>query len=88
MAKKIAVVVTDRQDEALRMSIGLTLLDDQIDVYVLGGDLAPREALHLETIRELEVPVYSSIKNDAAADYLPMDQIAERLLTYDHVLPY
>ena len=31
MNKKIAVVVTERQEEALRMSIGLTLADDEVE---------------------------------------------------------
>ena len=35
MQKKIAVLVRERQSEALRMSLGLILVDDQVDVYVL-----------------------------------------------------
>lgn len=33
MVKKIAVLVRDRQEEALRMAVGATLKDDVIDVY-------------------------------------------------------
>jgi hypothetical protein len=35
MSKKIAILVRDRQGEALRMAVGAILMDDAIDVYVL-----------------------------------------------------
>ena len=35
MAKKIAVLVRDRQGEALRMSVGITVMDDEVNVFVL-----------------------------------------------------
>lgn len=34
--KKIAVLVRERTDEALRMALGLTLCDDAVDVYLTG----------------------------------------------------
>ncbi len=37
MAKRIAVLVRDRRGEALRMALGLTLMDDAVDVYLLDG---------------------------------------------------
>jgi len=36
MCKKIAVVVRDeRQSEALRMSAGITMMDDEIEMFFL-----------------------------------------------------
>ena len=50
MAKKIAVLVRERQGEALRMAIGLTLRDDIVDVYVLDRpvDATEDNALSIE----------------------------------------
>ncbi len=90
MSRKIAVIVTDRPEEALRMSIGLTLMDDSVDVYVLNRKLARTESVvaNLETIKELEIPIYSDIKDQDYAEYLAFDQISNRIPEYDHVLPY
>ena len=55
MARKIAVVVRDRQGEALRMAIGIILMDDEVYIYVLDRVVEPTEQnlLNLETIRDM-----------------------------------
>lgn len=90
MVKKIAVLVRDRQSEALRMSLGLTLVDDIIDVYMLGGKLAETEQdnLNLELMKELEVKIYSNDQRNGEVECLSTGEIAHKLLEYDHVLPY
>ena len=90
MAKKIAVLVRNRQSEALRMSLGLTLLDDVVDVYVMGGKLANTEedALHLETIKDMEMKIYTDCNENADIEFVATEDIACRLPEYDHVLPY
>jgi len=91
MVKKIAVLVRDRQSEALRMSLGLTLVDDIIDVYVLDGKLpgTEQDQLNLELMKELEIKIYSNYKNwNESMEYLSTEEIAHKLLEYDHVLPY
>lgn len=90
MSKKIAVVVRDRQEEALRMSIGLTLMDDSVDIFCLNQKLArnKRTALNIDTIKELELNIYSNVEDDAETTYLSTAELANRLLTYDHILPY
>lgn len=90
MVKKIAVLVRDRQGEALRMSLGLTLVDDIIDVYVLDRKLAGTEQdhLNLELMKELEMKIYSNYKGNEGLEYLSTGEIAHKLLEYDHVLPY
>ncbi|GMR06010.1 MAG: hypothetical protein BMS9Abin25_0591 [Gammaproteobacteria bacterium] len=91
MVKKIAVLVRDRQGEALRMSLGLSLVDDIIDVYVLDGKLAGTEQdqLNLELMKELEIKIYSNYKKgNESMEYLSTEEIAQKLLEYDHVLPY
>jgi hypothetical protein len=88
--KKIAVLVRERQSEALRMSLGLILRDDVVDVYVLDRQLLHTEesALHLETIREMEMKLYTNCRGNADMEYLTTAEIARRLPQYDNILPY
>lgn len=90
MSKKIAVVVRDRQGEALRMAVGTILLDDTIDVFVLDRQVeeAGANALYLETIWDLEMNAYSNVPQRQGMQFLTTEQMAEKLLHYDHVLPY
>jgi len=90
MAKKIAVVVRERQSEALRMAIGIILLDDIIEIYVLDREIEKTEQnqLYLETIQDLELQAYTNVKANDTMEYLPLDQIAKQLKQYDHVLAY
>ena len=72
------------------MSLGLTLLDDVVDVYVMGVKLenTGEDALHLETIKEMEMKIYTDCKENAGLEFVPTEEIARRLAGYDHVLPY
>ena len=89
MVKKIAVLVRDRQGEALRMSLGLTLLDDVVDVYVLGRKLdAEEHALHLQTVKDMEMKLYTDCRENPDMEFLATEEVARRLTGYDHVLPY
>ncbi|VAX28385.1 hypothetical protein MNBD_NITROSPIRAE02-1419 [hydrothermal vent metagenome] len=90
MAKKIAVLVRDRQGEALRMAVGITLMDDIIDVYVLDRKVEETEDndLNLETMKDMEMNVYTNCKENEELEYLSTEEIAEKLLGYDHILPY
>ncbi|MGW8271773.1 MAG: hypothetical protein ACWGN7_00135 [Thermodesulfovibrionales bacterium] len=90
MQKKIAVLVRDRQGEALRVSVGITIMDDMIDVYVLDRRLAENEenAMNLEALKDLGMRVYTNVKDNAGIEYVPTEEIASRLLEYDTVLPY
>jgi hypothetical protein len=90
MSRKIAVLVTDRQEEALRMSIGLTLMDDAVDIYVLNRKLDNTDSIaaNLETIKDLELNMYSDYPDQDYAEHVSIDQIANAIADYDHVLPY
>ncbi len=90
MAKKIAVLVRDRQGEALRMAVGITLLDDIIDVYVLDRKVEENEenALNLETIKDMDMKLYTNYKGNEGMEYLSTEEIARKLPEYDGVLPY
>ena len=90
MAKKIAVIVRERQSEALRMAIGIILLDDIIEVYVLDREIEKTEQnkLYLESIQDFEIQAYSNVKNNDTMEYLSIEDIARQLSRYDHVLAY
>lgn len=90
MSKKIAVLVRDRQGEALRMGLGLTLADDTIDVYVLDREVERTEenTLNLETMKDMEMNVFTNYKANSDMAYLSLEEIAQKLLDYDHVLSY
>lgn len=90
MAKKIAVLVRDRQSEALRMSLGLILVDDIVDVYVMDNKLEQTEqnTSNLELMREMEIKFYSNDNLNEGMEYCSSEDIAHKLLGYDHVLPY
>ena len=88
--KKIAMIVRDRQAEALRVAGGLTLADDIIDVFILDRTLDkkdPAVAMPLELVNELELKMYSNNPgNDCAV--ISLEEMAKKLLEYDLVVPY
>jgi hypothetical protein len=90
MSKKIAVLVRDRQDEALRMAVGLTLMDDVIDVYVLDRKVndTAENALNVETLKDLSMHVYTNDAGNVGMEFCPTEEIAQRLSGYDQILPY
>jgi hypothetical protein len=88
--KKIAVVVRDRQAEALRVAGGLTLADDTIEVFILDRKLDkdnPEVAQPLELVTELDLKMYS---NNPVNGYtaISIEEMAAKLLEYDVVVPY
>ena len=57
--KRILVVARDDKVEALRMASGLTLLDDEVRVAVLGGldEAASEVQMQLESLDFADLPV-------------------------------
>ncbi len=90
MAKKIAVLVRDRQGEALRMSVGITVMDDQIDVYVLDRKIEENEEneMNLEMIKEMEMNLYTNVKDNTDMECMSNEDLARKLLEYDNILAY
>lgn len=88
--KRIAVVVRDRQGEALRIAAGLTLADDTVEVFVLDRLLDrndPVVARPLELINDLGLSVYSNEPGNGFTN-LSLDELAGKLLECDIVVPY
>jgi len=90
LMKKIAVIVRDRQSEALRMGVGLTILNDRVDIFVIDQKLEETEDVrfNLEMTREIGLKLFTNVRENSGMEYIPLCEIADRLLQYDHVLPY
>ncbi|RMG05141.1 MAG: hypothetical protein D6726_01880 [Nitrospirae bacterium] len=90
MSKKIAVLARDRQGEALRMSVGITLLDDTIDVYVLDRKVEETEEneMNIEAMKDLDMKIYTNTKENPDFEFISTEDIAKKLLEYDIVIPY
>lgn len=90
MTKNIAVLIRDRQTEALRMCLGLTLLDDRIEVFVLDSVLEKTEQNvdYIELMTEMDVNVYSNNPLNEDLQHMAFQEIALKLTEYDHILAY
>ena len=90
MAKKIAILVRDRQGEALRMGIGMILADDEVNVFVLDRKVEENDDnnLNVETMGDMDVKLYTNCKDNADMEFIPTEDIAKKLLEYDNILPY
>lgn len=90
MAKKIAILVRDRQGEALRMAVGAMLLDDIIEVYVLDKKVesTPDNDQNIEMMGDLDFALYTNTAENEGLELLTNEQIAQKLLEYDLVIPY
>jgi len=90
MDKKIAVIIRDRQEEALRMALGLLLLDDIVDVFFLDRAIENTEKnqLQLKTAQEMEINLYTNCSENQDIEQLSVEEIADKLATYDIVLAY
>lgn len=89
MKKKIAVLVRDRQEEALRMSVGLTLADDEVSVFVMDEKLEfdEKAAVNLEALGDMGAKVFSN-NPENRLEQMTTEEIARALTGYDVVVPY
>jgi hypothetical protein len=89
-SKRIAIVVRERQGEALRVASGLTLADDTIEVFILDRKLDtgdPEVVKPLELANELDLRFWSNNASNNVA-VLTLEDLARKLLEYDLVIPY
>ncbi|MEW6110067.1 MAG: hypothetical protein AB1632_13015 [Nitrospirota bacterium] len=90
MAKKIAILVREKQSEAIRMSVGLTLADDLPTVFVMDRKLEEDEgvALNVETLGDLDVKIYTNTAENSNFELKSTEEIARDLVNYDAVIAY
>ena len=72
------------------MSIGLTLADDTVDVFFVDRKLhrTKDNQLNIETGKELGIHMYSNCESGDDLELLSLRELANKLVTYDHILPY
>ncbi|MFA6000852.1 MAG: hypothetical protein WC828_01905 [Thermoleophilia bacterium] len=89
-SKKIAVIVSDRQDEGLRMALGLTLEGDEISVFNLGSPIEMNDGneMNVEALGEFDCLLYSVNEKDAAFTQINMQDMPAKLLEFNDVLSY
>ena len=92
----------DKTREMLRMSLDalvnrdaslahrIILADDEVDVYLLDRKVDKNDAndLNLETMVDLDMGVFTNTSDNADYELVSNDEIAKRLLGYDHVFMY
>jgi len=90
MAKKIAILVRDRQGEGLRMGVGAMLADDLITVFVMDRKVedADDNMMNLETMNDMNIKTYTNFKGNENIEYISTEEIAQKLLEFDLILPY
>jgi hypothetical protein len=89
MTKKIAIIVRDRKHEALRMSVGATLSNDEVQVFVIDDKLEYDDDINvnLQMLSDLKVKVFSN-NPDNQFDQKTTEEIAGMLADFDIILPY
>ena len=90
MSKKIAVIVRERQSEALRMSAGITFMDDTIELFFLDRPLESSESvdINLEIANEMEIAMYTNVPENTGMTCLETPELRKKLLEYDHMIVY
>ena len=87
---KIAVVIHDRQAEAVRMSSGITLMDDEVEIFFLDTKMDGSDELEmmLEIAQEMELPLFSNVSENKLMTFLSTEDLHSKLLSYDHIIAY
>jgi len=90
MSRKLAVLIRDRQAEALRMAVGLTLADDRVDVFVMDRPVEETEQnrLNIDSMELMDMQYFTNSKDNAEAQMLSREEIARKILEYDHIIAY
>jgi len=89
MRKKIAVLIRERREEALRMAVGLTLANDEITVFFMSGlpEKNDDTVMSLQALQDLGARIYAGVR-DAEFPFRDKAEIAGSLSAYDTVIPY
>jgi len=88
-ARRIGVIVRERQREGLRMAVGLTVLDDAVEVYLMDRPLqgGPEVEQYVEALGLMGATVATNLP-DGAFPCLTDAEAAHALAQCDVVIPY
>ena len=89
MSKNIGILIREIPAEGLRVSGGLSILDDPVSVFVMDQALgtSPDTEMALSMVRELGLPVWA-MDAHAGSGGLSVRDFAGRLLEQDVVLTF
>ncbi|MBW2147311.1 MAG: hypothetical protein JRI22_09860 [Deltaproteobacteria bacterium] len=93
--KKVAVLISDQDKlyEGLRSSLGLSLVDHQVSMFVLGHEI-PMDEAYLENmgfLDEMGGLRYSDVPVNAEQHgfhYISPDELSQKLLEYEVLIPF
>jgi len=90
MAKRVAVLVRERQGEALRVAVGLTLMAERVEVFVLDRKVAdaPENGMHIGVLKELGMRVATNCADNTDLELLSNANLARQMVECDIILPY
>jgi hypothetical protein len=93
--KRIAVLIRDKDKlyEGLRTSLGLSLVDHQVSMYVLGHEIPTDEAYreNMGFLLEMGGLLYTNVQASAQQHgfrYLSSAQLPQKLLEYEIIIPF
>ena len=89
MKKKIAILVRERKHEALRMAVGATLSNDEVNVFIMDEKLERDDEIdvNLQMLSDLRVNIFSN-NPENSFEQKTTEDIASSLSEYDVVIPY
>lgn len=89
MVKKIAIIIRDRKDEALRMAVGATLSNDYVSVFIMDEKLETDydTSVNLQMLSDLKVKIFSN-NPENPFEQKNTEEIAAMLTEYDVIIPY
>jgi len=89
MKKKIAILVRDKKAEALRMAVGATLANDDVNVFIIDDKLEIDDDIevNLEMLSDLKAKIFSNHPENPF-EQKSTAEIALMLSEYDVVIPY
>ena len=90
MAKKFAVLVRERQGEALRVAVGLTLRADRVEVFVLDRKVedTPENRQYIGVLKEIGMRVATNCDDNPDLELLSNAELAGQIVASDVILPY
>ena len=87
---KIAILISNRQAEAIRMSSGITLCDDEVELFFIDTPIEYDDEVEMmmEIASEMELPMFSNVAENDTMTQLSTESLHAKLLDYDHIIAY
>ncbi len=86
MSNKYAIVTETRQGEAFRVGLGLILLDDEVEIFVVNQPLSGEDMAKSQhaNVKEMEIPIHFV----GAGGDMTLEAMATLLPDFTQVIPF